>query len=99
VCDWGVLTVGEYLNCWLGAGRGTVRQRTWQRHEEVSRIHLQPTLGGVRLDRLNALQVELLYCAKLDAELSSCIVQTIHATLYKALKQVVKWQLAPRNVA
>ena len=38
--------------------KGTVRQRTWERHEQVVRLHLGPTLGGIRLDRLNALQVQ-----------------------------------------
>lgn len=52
------LTVGAYLDRWLNAVKGTVRHRTWQRHEQVVRLHLKPTIGGVRLDRLTALQVQ-----------------------------------------
>jgi hypothetical protein len=42
------LTVGGYLDGWLDAIKGTVRHRTWQRHEEVVRLHLKPTIGGGR---------------------------------------------------
>jgi integrase len=40
------LTVGAYLVRWLEAMKGTVRDRTWERHEQVVRLHLGPTLGG-----------------------------------------------------
>jgi len=47
--DSGNLTTGEYLDKWLYAVRDTVRQRTWQRHEEVVRLHLKPHLGNAKL--------------------------------------------------
>jgi integrase len=47
------LTVGGYLDRWLDAVKGSVRDRTWQRHEQVVRLHLKPTIGAVKLDRLN----------------------------------------------
>ena len=99
VFDAGSLTVGAYLDRWLNAVRDTVKQRTWQRHEEVARLHLKPALGSIRLESLNALQVQSLYRAKLDTGLSARTVQIIHATLHKALKQAVRWSLIPRNVA
>jgi integrase len=98
VFDAGSLRAGDYLDRWLDAIRDTVRQRTWQRHEEVVRLHLKPSLGNTKLDRLNALQVQSLYRAKLDAGLSPRTVRIIHATLHKAIKQAVKWSLVPRNV-
>ena len=98
VYDCGSLTVGQYLDKWLYAVEGTVRERTWKRSEEIVRIHLVPTLGKSRLDRLNTLQVQSLYRSKLDSGLSSRTVQIVHATLHKALKQAVRWQLIPRNV-
>jgi integrase len=93
------LTVGVYLDRWLEAVKGSVRERTWQRHEEVVRLHLKPTTSGVKLDRLNALQVQSVYGRKLEAGLSPRSVEIIHATLHKALKQAVGWTLIPRNVA
>ena len=91
VFDSGSLKVGEYLDRWLDAVRDTVRQRTWQRHEQVVRLHLKPVLGNVRLDRLSALQIQSLYQAKLNSGLSPRTVQIVHVTLHKALKQAVRW--------
>lgn len=93
------LTVGDYLDRFLDAARGTVRERTWRRHEEVVRLHLKTTLGHHKLDKLNALQVQSAYRQKLDAGLSQRSVEIVHATLHKALKQAVRWSLVPRNVA
>src|SRR5829696_1183064 len=47
------LTVGGYLDGWLDVVKGSVRDRTWQRHEQVVRLHLKPAIGAVKLDRLN----------------------------------------------
>jgi integrase len=92
------LTVGGYLDRWLEAVKGSVRNRTWQRHEEVVRLHLKPNIGGVKLDKLNALQVQSLYRQRLNSGLSARSVEIIHATLHKALKQAVRWSLIPRNI-
>jgi integrase len=48
------LTVGDYLDRWLDAVKGSVRPRTWQRSEELVRLHLKPTVGHHRLEKLNA---------------------------------------------
>jgi integrase len=98
VFDAGKMTVGEYLDRWLDSIRDTLRRRTWTRHEEVVRLHLKPSLGGIRLDRVNALQIQSLYRTKLDSGLSPRTVRIIHTTLHKAFKQAVKWTLIPRNV-
>lgn len=59
--DSGKTTVGEYLDGWLDAIRGRLREKTWRRHEEIARIHVKPALGKTRLDGLHALQVQSLY--------------------------------------
>src|SRR5919202_7029206 len=93
------MAVGEYLDRWLDAVRDTIRPRTWQRNEEVVRLHLKLTIGSVKLIKRNALQVQSMYRQKLDSGLSARTVQIIHVTLHKALKQAVRWSLMPRNVA
>jgi integrase len=98
VYDSANVKVADYLDRWLDSLRDTLRKRTWRRHEEITRLHLKPTLGNVKLDKLGALQVQTLYRSKLDAGLSPRTVQIIHATLHKALKQAVRWSLIPRNV-
>ncbi len=93
------LTVGGYLDRWLDGVKGSVRDRTWQRNEEVVRLHLKPTIGHVKVNKLNPLQVQSVYRAKLDSGLSARTVEIIHTTLHKSLKQAVAWSLIPRNVA
>ena len=92
------LTLCEYAPLWLDSIREAVGPRTWKRHEELTRLHVVPLLGSTKLDKLNALQVQSLYRKKLDAGLSPTTVRKVHGTLYKALKQAVRWQLVSRNV-
>ena len=93
------LTVGRYVDRWLESVRDTVGARTYQRSEETTRLHIKPTLGRVRLDRLSAMQLDALYREKIKSGLSPRSVQIIHATAHKALKQAVRWRMVGRNVA
>jgi integrase len=93
------MSVDDYLDRWLPTVRGTVKERTWTRHEEVVRLHLKPSIGGIKLLKLNALDVQELYLSKLKSGLSPRTVQIIHTTLHKALKQAVMWSLVSKNVA
>ena len=77
------MRVGEYLDRWLPTVKGTVKERTWSRHEEIVRLHLKPPIGGVKLRKLNALDVQELYGTKLDFGLSPRTVQIVHTTLHK----------------
>ena len=96
----GIPKLGEYLSSWLnGSVKGSVRERTLERYEEISRKHLIPELGSTKLNNLSPAQVQGLYRRKLDSGASPSTVQYMHATLHKALKQAVKWALIPTNVA
>lgn len=64
--DAGTTTLGDYLDGWLEDTRGTVRQRTWERYEQIVRVHIKPTLGRAKLKTLNPAQVRALYRARLD---------------------------------
>ena len=99
VVDAGGLTVGMYLDQWLGSTRDTVSLRTYQRGEIAARVHIKPTLGKVKLDRLTAMQLDSLYRDKLKSGLSARSVQIIHATVHKAMKQAVRWRMVGMNVA
>jgi integrase len=93
------LTTGEYFDRWLAAIKDTVRIGTWKQYEQITRLHLKPIIGKIKLDRLNALEIQQMYRSKLDAGLSARRVQYIHATIHKALRDAVKWRLIPYNVA
>ena len=92
------MLVGAYLDRWLPTVRGTVKERTWRRHEEVVRLHLKPSIGGLKLQKLSPLDVQELYLSKLDSGLSPRTVQIIHTTLHKAIKQALLWSLISKNV-
>ena len=93
------LTVGEYLGHWLeDSVRDTVRQRTWERYEQLVRVYIKPALGRIKLKALTPAHVRGLYREKLDDGLASRTVQYIHVTLHKALKDAVADGLIPRNV-
>ncbi len=98
VFDAGTLTVKEYLETWLkDVDKDTVRESTYERHENVVNLHLVPTLGRIKLSKLNPAHVQGLYRERLESGLSPATVQKIHAVLHKALSQAVKWSLIPRN--
>lgn len=100
VYDAGKLTVGAYLDGWLSDSvRDTVRRRTYERYEQLVRIHIAPALGGTTLKNLTPVHVRAVYRSKLDAGLSPRTVQYIHRTLSKALKQAADDGLVPRNAA
>jgi integrase len=92
------MTLREYLDQWLDAVKDRVRHGTWRRYEEATRLHINPSLGKLRLNRLSAIQIQSLYRIKLESGLSPRTVQIIHSTLRQALKQAMKWSLIPRNV-
>ncbi len=93
------MTVGGFLDRWLVAIKDTIRIGTWKQYEMIVRLHIKPTLGRVRLDKLNALQIQSFYRDRLDAGVSPRRVQYVHVTIHKALKDAVKWRLVTYNVA
>jgi integrase len=98
IFDTGKLTVGEYLDNWLqNSVRGTVQDRTFERHEQIVRLHIKPTLGRLKLKALGPAHIQGLYRDRLDSGLAPATVQKIHVVLHKALSQAVMWSLAPRN--
>ncbi len=100
VFDAGKTSLGEYLDRWLDDSvRDSVRQRTFERYEQIVRVHIKPTLGRIKLKALTPAHVRRLYREKLDAGLSPRTVQYVHVTLQKALKQAVADGLIPRNAA
>lgn len=93
-------TLGEYLDRWLSNSvRDSVKERTFERYEEMVRIHIKPVLGTKKLRRLRPADVQHLYRERLDSGLSAGTVRHVHVTLHKALKRAVDWELVPLNVS
>src|SRR6266487_657373 len=90
-------TLEQFLGQWLEAHRPSVRIRTYERYEQIVRVHIVPALGHVQLQKLTAQQVQNFY-TKVGKQLSSTTVNTLHAMFHKALEDAVKWGLLARNV-
>ena len=92
-------TVGQFLVDWLeNSQKQNVRARTFERYEEIVRLHINPVLGRHRLQKLSAQHVQAFYTKKLNEGLSASTVGIFHNVLHKALDTAVRWGLIPRNV-
>src|SRR6266568_6040437 len=91
-------TVAQYLEYWLGVYQQSIRPRSYERYEQIIRLHIVPAIGKMRLDKLLPQHVQLLYAQKQEEGLSANTVLTIHNMLHRALKSAVRWGLASQNV-
>lgn len=91
-------TVAAFLTRWIAAAKGAVRPRTWQRYDELIRLHVLPTLGKQRLDALRPDHLQRLYADKLASGLAPRTVHHLHCVLHRALHQAVRWGYLPHNV-
>jgi Phage integrase, N-terminal SAM-like domain len=56
--DAGKMTVGEYVGRWIeDSVKDTVRQRTYERYEQIVRVHIKPALERVKLSALTPAHV------------------------------------------
>ncbi len=94
------LILKDYLGTWLrDSVKNSVRPTTYHRYEGVVRLHINPFVGDTKLLKLTPDRVQALYRNRLDAGCSPRTVQYVHVTLHKALKQALRWQIVPANVA
>jgi integrase len=92
------LKLGEYLDRWLADSvADTVRPTTFERYEQIVRLHIRPALGNLKLKNVTPAHVRGLYREKLEDGLSPRTVQYVHVTLHKALKQAINDGLISRN--
>ena len=101
------LTLAAYLDGWTAglatSGRAPSTVDGYTRHLNS---HVRPTIGGVRLTALTALELDRLYAQLLangrkdgKGGLSPRMVRYVHVILSKALSDAVRKRLVVRNVA
>jgi len=93
------LTVEQFLMQWISSVRLTRRLSTVHGYEDVVTVHLIPALGAIKLQKLTAAHLLMLYKQKREAGLSARRVGIIHAVLRAALGDAVRWGLVASNVA
>ncbi|MFL5626880.1 MAG: tyrosine recombinase XerC [Ktedonobacteraceae bacterium] len=91
-------TVAQYLDYWLSVYKQRIRPRSHERYEQIIRLHLVPTLGKIKLDKLSPQHVQQLYSKKLEEGLSTNTVLVIHGMLHKALKSAMRLGILAQNV-
>jgi integrase len=94
------LTVAAYFEHWLeDSAKPRLQPSTYAVYAKDVRLHILPSLGRVRLARLEPAHLQKLYREKLEAGLAPASVRHIHNVMSGALSQAERWNLVPRNVA
>lgn len=97
--DPNAVTVGEPLSdIWLPALTSAVRPSTRDTYERLVRTHIVPAFGGVKLQKLERVQVRR-WVDELRSKMSAKSVRNVHAILNKALNDAVDLNLVARNFA
>ena len=93
-------TLNEYLDVWLETiAKPRLQYRTFKDYGDLLRRYVRESLGNTKLSDLKAVHIQKLYGEMLERGLSPRIVRYTHATLSSALKEAVKLDILPRNVA
>ena len=103
-------TVAEWCRLWFETySKPVIRPNTAKTYENMIENHIVPAVGGVKLKRLTAIQIQKMYNdsktkgrvqrfeKKTDMALSGSTVRRIHMVLSSALKQAVKERIIPYN--
>ncbi|MER7500411.1 tyrosine-type recombinase/integrase [Nonomuraea pusilla] len=93
------LSVGAFLDRWLGVLPGHVAESTLDDYEDTVRLHLRPALGRKKLTALTVADVDGLWQAKREAGYSANSIRIMRAVLRKALGHAEREGLVARNVA
>jgi len=105
--DGRTLTVGAWLTEWLRTKKSELGGRTYERYEEIVRLHLSPSLGHHKLRKLTAAMVQASYTDALEngrkqksgGGLAPITVRHHHAVLRAALRDARRQGLVTEAVA
>ncbi len=90
--------VGQFLTHWLeNVHKQCIRPRTYERYEEIVRLHLVPGIGHHQIQKLSPQHLQSFYNKKLEEGLSTTTVISFHNLLHKGLEAAVRWNLIARN--
>lgn len=92
-------TFGEWVDIWLNDYmKNSLRKTTWESYETQVRLHIKPTLGSIKLVKIQPVQIQRLYNEKRE-EKSARTVRYIHQVINGALEQAFKERLIDFNPA
>ncbi len=94
--DPGRRTVSDLLTAWLETAEPTLRPATFDQYQRCSRLYILPTLGEVKLSRLEPVQIERLL-AGIQAKGHRRTASLTYAILHRAGVFAVRWRWLPEN--
>ena len=99
-------TVAQFLQEWHAAIKPSVRPTTWANYRNYLRFYVVPHIGDTRLQDLTPVRLNLLYGHLMDhgrirgeGGLAPKTIVNVHRMLHRALRDAVRWDMAPRNAA
>lgn len=93
-------TAGQFLGRWLeDVVRPSVSPKTYRTYSDLIKKHLEPGLGRIDLQKLNAQQVQHFLNVKSESGLSPATVKHCRDCLRAALNVAMRWDLLVRNPA
>lgn len=89
----------DFLQQWLeDTQKHSIRPRSFERYDEIVRLHIVPVLGRIQLQKLTPQQVQSFYTKKIKEGFKAGTVASFHNVLHKALDTAVRWNLIAKNV-
>lgn len=87
-------TLSQFLTDWLeNTAALRVRPRTRIRYRELITLHILPTLGNIKLQKVTPQHLQ-----KLEEGLAPGTVKNIHRLLHRTLNDALKWRLVMFNM-
>jgi integrase len=94
------VTFGEFLTeRWLPTRRMAVRESTYASYRGMVERHVIPALGHVPIQQISPDHLDRFYADLVAKELATKTVRNVHVLVHRALRDAVRKNLVPRNVA
>src|SRR5581483_8836481 len=88
----------DFLRDWLHTTmRQTLRERSFERYNEMIELHILPLLGKVKLQKLTPQHLQRFYHQKAE-QFAPSTVRMLHNILHRALSDALRWELVSRNI-
>ena len=100
VADTEGLTVSAYMSRWADhKEQDATKPNTLRSYRDTVRLHITPHIGRIKLEKLRPLDVEQMLSKMQKAGKSAASRAYTLRVLSMALRQAVRWQMLPRNLA